>query len=93
MSHSGGATERCIVMFHCVTQPVCDPFPESCLVEVRPRMSVTPKILGSWVDSDSEDIHRILVGCISFIPHSLLMSSRAVPDTGIGTKIRGTRSP
>ena len=46
---------RCIVMFHCVIQPVCDPFPESCLVEVQPRMSVIPKISSR-------------MGCVSFTP-------------------------
>lgn len=68
----GGTAVRCKVMFHCVMQPVCDPFPESCLVEVRPRMSVIPKILGSWVDNDPEDIQRIQSG-MHFLHSSFIM--------------------
>ena len=39
--------------YHCVSQPVYDPFPESLLVEVQPRMLVIPKAWGGWVDSGS----------------------------------------
>lgn len=55
----GGMTGRSSVMFPCMIRPVCDPFPESCLVEVQPRMSVIPKILGSRVDKVPEDIRYI----------------------------------